>query len=107
MLRSPEPGIGQVLDQAFADHLAAAVALNPAAHDGAVMLGRGDETSPYRITGWSYRLFPGRIVADRDPNRGSAFNSCLAMSAVPTVDRIYLITRGSTYCFKSGSGWPL
>lgn len=103
MLRSPEPAVGQVLDSAFADHLAAALAVNAAVHDGAVMLGRECVTSLYLVCGWSYRLFPACTAVNQEPNRGSAFNSCQAMSAVPGVDRVYLVAHGSVYRFENGS----
>jgi hypothetical protein len=103
MLRSPEPAVGQPLDASFPDHLAKALDVNTAVHDGAVMLGRDDTNSPYRVTGWSYRLFPVGAAQSTEPNRGSAFNSSLAMSTVRGVDRVYLISRGTIYRFVKGS----
>ena len=103
MLRSPEPQTGQPLDTSFADHLASALALNPAVHDGAVMLGREDVSGLYRISGWSYRLFPADAAGGKVTNRGSAFNSCLDMSIVSRVDRLYLITRDGICRFEKGS----
>src|SRR5258707_424134 len=88
--RSPthsQPKIGQVLDISFTDHLAAAYELNAAVHDGAVMLGRDSTSNQYKVSGWSYRLFPEGTPSGQVPNRGSAFNSCLAMSTVCGVDR--------------------
>lgn len=102
MLRSPSPETGEVLNRAFPEHLAAAIALNPAVHDGAVMIGRDDATAPYRITGWSYRLFPPSTDVKQEANRGSAFNSCLAMSTVTGVDRLYLVTGETAYRFLGG-----
>lgn len=102
MPRSPEPQIGQKVDESLVEHLASAVALNPAVHDGAIMMGREDESSPYRICGWSYRLFPSERGANRISNRGSAFNSCLAMSVVPGVDRLYMVKREHTWRFEEG-----
>jgi hypothetical protein len=102
MLRIPEPQIGQPLDESFVDRIASAIALNPAVHDGAVMLGRKDMWSGYRITGWSYRLFPADGTGNRFPNRGSAFNSCLAMSSEPGVDRLYMINRVRAWRFENG-----
>lgn len=103
MLRSPEPRIGQQLDESFADHLASALALNPAVHDGAIMFGRENKSSPYRIAGWSYRLFPPSLVRGAVPNRGSAFNSCFDMSSVPGVDRLYLLGPQGSYRFDESS----
>lgn len=36
----------------------------------------------------------GKRGCEAESNRGSAFNSCLAMSSVETVDRVYLISKG-------------
>ncbi len=102
MLRFPEPETGQELDDSFVDHLSAALALNDAVHDGAVMLGRTSALEQYRICGWSYRLFPPPTATEEEPNRGSAFNSCLAMSVVASIDRTYLVSLGRVYRFKGG-----
>jgi hypothetical protein len=91
-----------VFDSTFYDHLDAALTLNGSVHDGAVMAGRDHANCGYRITGWSYRLFPppySRV----EVNRGSAFNSCLAMSVVRRVDRLYLVSQNKTYQFLEGS----
>jgi hypothetical protein len=102
MLRSPLPHAGQPLDASFANSFASAISLNPAVHDGAVMFQREDVSNVYRVSGWSYRLFPpdgrGRTVA----NRGSAFNSCLAMSEVDGVDKLYVVNRSYGYRFENG-----
>lgn len=90
------------LDMSFVDHYKAALTLNPAVHDGAVMVGRRTKVAPYFVTGWSYRLFPPSAQLDDVPNRGSAFNSCIAMSLVSEVDRLYLFTGGVGICFIKG-----
>lgn len=102
MLRRPDPQTGMVLDISFVDYYAAALALNPAVHDGAVMVGRRTKNDPYVVMGWSYRLFPPSMQLDDVPNRGSAFNSCVAMSMVPEVDCLYLVTGGAGFCFVRG-----
>ena len=102
MLRLPEPETGQELDDAFDEHLSAALALNDAVHDGAVMVGRTSALERYRICGWSYRLFPAPTATGEEPNRGSAFNSCLAMSVVASIDRTYLISLGRVHRFEGG-----
>ena len=103
MLRLPEPEKGQEFNRLFADHLAAAIELNAAVHDGAVMLGRENSGCPYRILGWSFRLFPSVTPLVQEPNRGSAFNSCMAMSEVASIDCIYLVTQDIAYKFEGGS----
>ena len=101
MPRMPMPPIGMRLDINFPAVLAEAVAQNPAIHDGAIMAGRRDQNDPYRILGWSFRLFPDEAPHEAAPNRGSAFNSCLAMSVVPSVDRIYLMSERRLFRFKN------
>jgi hypothetical protein len=103
MLRAPAPPLGRILDSSFAEHLAAALTLNDAVHDGAVMFGRENAAVNYRVTGWSYRLFPPEALSELVANRGSAFNSCLSMSSVPSVDRLYLVTRHRICRFENGS----
>jgi hypothetical protein len=56
----------------------------------------------YRVVGWSYRLLPPPGLAAAEPNRGSAFNSCLAMSNVETIDRIYLVSADGVFSFREG-----
>ena len=107
MRRVPAPQIGQVLDMSFTSHVIAALALNPAIHDGAIMLSRLNVSTPFIISGWSYRLFPPHVAKNGPPNRGSAFNSCLAMSKMDSVERMYLLTRGVVTRFISGSAEPL
>lgn len=103
MLRLPEPDIGMALNDNLAQSLIAAYALNPSVHDGAIMIGRRDTATFYKIEGWSYRLFPPRAKsARREANRGSAFNSCLAMSLTGKVDCLYLVSKGLSYKFIEG-----
>jgi hypothetical protein len=104
MLRDPEPPIGMEMDGNFAHHFNAALRLNPAVHDGAVLATRNEIADTYRIQGWSYRLFPVPAIGlGEEANRGSAFNSCLAMSLVDRVDRLYLVTRRTVSCFHAGT----
>lgn len=103
MLRSPEPITGQIFDTSFPEHLAAALLRNPAVHDGAVMIGRNSISDPFRIRGWSYRLFPPYIRVPQEANRGSAYNSCMAMSVVERVDCLYLVSEGGVFRFDQGA----
>ena len=107
MLRLPTPPIGHALDFTFIKHLKAALKLNEAIHDGAVMFGREAEGATYGLVGWSYRLFPGEAETDRVPNRGSAFNSCIAMSVVENIDRLYLVTPKGGSRFVNGMATEL
>jgi hypothetical protein len=91
-----------LLDDNFRIILAQTIAQNPAVHDGAVMIGRQREGDVYRIIGWSYRLFPPPVDALVQPNRGSAFNSCIAMSLVSQVDRVYLFSKAEMLRFEQG-----
>ena|SRR5271155_2982735 len=100
MPRLPKPVSGMILDESFPFVLARTIESNPAVHDGAIMIGRRPGTLPYHVVGWSYRLYPPRGPRKGEPNRGSAFNSCLAMSSVETIDRVYLISRGGLFRFE-------
>lgn len=102
MPRRPEPATGIAVDASFPSILLQALAVNPAVHDGAILIGRKRSTDAYRIAGWSYRLVPPPGPAESEPNRGSAFNSCLAMSSVETIDRIYLISADGVFRFRHG-----
>jgi hypothetical protein len=108
MPRLPSPETGMPFDNAFPAILDHAVKLNPSIHDGAIMVGRTDATAAYKVTGWSFRLFAGNaLTASNNVNRGSAFNSCLAMSKVAGVDRIYLASRQRLEKFESGMWFDL
>ncbi len=101
MPRDPVPGSGARIDQ-LGQALDQALAINQAIHDGAIMVGRLDAASPFKITGWSYRLFPSGRAEARAVNRGSAFHSCLAMSHEPDVEVMYLVSAGRAYRFWRG-----
>jgi hypothetical protein len=104
MPRFPTPETGMPFDDGFPSVLADVVRLNPSVHDGAVMVGRIDASSAYRVTGWSFRLFAGdTCTLPSAMNRGSAFNSCLSMSTINGVDRIYLASRNGLERFEKGT----
>jgi hypothetical protein len=101
MPRDPAPPVGTPFVIDFAQTFAEALALNPAVHDGAVMIGRDGPDQPYLVAGWSHRLHPaqaGKTVT----NKGSAFNSCAAMSTVDRVDALVLIGRDEAFAFRRG-----
>lgn len=101
MPRSPAPEAGMTFGENFGDILADALRQNQAVHDGAVMLGRPARENKYRVSGWSYRLHPPAISISV-VNKGSAFNSCLAMSCLTGVDALFLIAREGTFKFCEG-----
>ena len=103
MIRDPLPNRGQVVDEGFVFALQQAIKINPAIHDGAIMCGRIACGDGYKITGWSYRLHPPSYKENLVPNKGSAFNSGLAMSFVRSVDRVLFWSSGTGWCFESGS----
>jgi len=107
MLRDPNPATGTRWADRFMDAYFTALELNPAVHDGAVGIGRIDFTAPYTVEAWSLRLFPSPGEINTEANRGSAFNSCLAMSSVAGVDRLYLVTAGQLMCFERGTWWSI
>lgn len=106
MQRDPAPPVGMPFALDFPDIFGAALDLNAAIHDGAVMIGRADPGHPYLVVGWSYRLHPPQVEATH-PNKGSAFNSCVAMSAVGGIDKLILIGRDGTFRFRHGVAKPL
>src|ERR1700732_1574268 len=102
MPRKPAPDVGMLFDSTFPAILARMTARNAAVHDGAIMVGRTQPIEPYHVMGWSFRLFPQFAVSHSQANRCSAFNSCLSMSSVPTVDSVYLISGTGIFCFQGG-----
>lgn len=102
MPRSPEPPTGARFDKNFLDIVDSVQSLNPAIHDGAIIVVRDRPSDDYVVVGWSYRLiapFISRFVSD---NRGSAYNSALSMSLVPNVDAVALIAHGTLELFSQG-----
>lgn len=103
MPRTPAPPTGTPFDRTFPSVVARARRENPALCDGAIMAGRSQLTERYKLTGWSFRLFPDPLATTTEPNRGSAYNSCLAMSAVATLDFVYLLSGDGLFRFEKGS----
>lgn len=102
MERDPAPPNGVRFGPDFPLVYEAELAANPALHDGALLIGRGAPEAPYQIVGWSMRMYPPPVEAATEPNRGSAYNSCLAMSCVQTVDAVYLASRREIIRFVGG-----
>lgn len=103
MPRRPEPAIGMEFDTNFSEVITTALVTNFAVHDGAILIGRRTSSDTYRMVGWSYRMFPPPGPVEVEPNRGSAFNSCLAMSHVETIDCAYVVSAEGVFKFKQGS----
>ena len=104
MPRDPMPASGAPFGKDFPDQLRSALALNPAVHDGAILLRRPHLAAPYVIDGWSYRLMAPRPEnLEGATNRGSAYNSCLATSSRAGVDIVVLQTRGRMMFFMNGA----
>lgn len=103
MARKPSPKVGVYFDASFVERLNRALTANPSIHDGAVLLGRSISTSRYRITGWSYRLFPPSKEVVEFPNRGSAFNTCQRMAMVDRVDGLLLLSGKERWLFEGAS----
>jgi hypothetical protein len=102
MPRDPNPPVGILLDDKFPGIFSRILSDNPAVHDGALMFGRTRTDENYMVTGWSFRLYPPPNAGPSEVNRGSAFNSCLSMSAVARVDWVFLASEFSVYQFASG-----
>lgn len=102
MPRFPTPPIGMKLDHSFANVVVREIKKNPSLHDGALLFGRPNKRSQYELVGWSYRMFPPTQNAQGESNRGSAFNSCLAMSKIVSIDAVYLVASDGMTCFEKG-----
>jgi hypothetical protein len=100
----PLPPSGMDFDETFPHVIERALELNFAAHDGAVLIGRKRAAAPYAVVGWSYRLAPPRARRTAAPNRGSAYNSCVAMSSQRGVDFLVLRTATTLEVFQSYVG---
>lgn len=103
MLRDPPPPVGMPFDRNFVDLYRSVSKLNPAVHDGAVLIGRVSAAETYRVQGWSFRMFPPAAETAAAPNRGSAYNSCLAMSVVSSVDLLCLVSHSELVRFRAGT----
>ena len=103
MVLDPLPHSGHPIDTEFASALHGAISANPRAHDGAIMCGRRNDAGAYEVTGWSFRLHPPPVDRPQVPNKGSGFNSSLAMSRVEAVDRVLFWSTGAGWCFEGGS----
>lgn len=102
MTRDPQPPIGLAFDGSFVSIYREQLSQNPALHDGALLVGRATAKRSYRIDGWSMRLFPPPTAASLAANRGSAFASCLRMSAVSGVDGLILASQDEVLKFVAG-----
>lgn len=102
MPRVPLPQTGAEVDIDLIEAIRAAMILNHAIHDGAMMFGRTDLKRGYNLTGWSFRLFPPNGAVRSRPNRGSAYNTCLHMSLTPTVDFLFAISKHERWRFSAG-----
>ena len=100
MKLQPTPKLGDTFDANFGSCIANAALQNPAAHDGAIMLGRSVSRLPYQVAGWSYRLTAAGDWQLAEANRGSAYNSCSATASVSGIDFILLRTIGGLEIFS-------
>jgi hypothetical protein len=101
MRRDPSPPIERRVGSDLAEAILDAVLINCAVHDGAIMIAKHSDGS-LQITGWSYRLFPPDVDQVVPANRGSAFNSCFAMSFVKGVFGVYLSSEDGSWLFEEG-----
>ncbi len=102
MPRFPAPEIDWPIDETFHRKIALGITSNPAVHDGAIIAGYDAEEQLYRVLGWSFRLLPPPIETATYNNRGSAFHSSLAMSAVNGIDAVIFWSNGSLLVFDRG-----
>jgi hypothetical protein len=102
MIRVPASAVGMAFGRDFSQVVGRALRENAATHDGAVMVGRPNTRTSYHVAGWSYRLYPPEGPLPGQANKGSAFNSCLAMSSVDLVDHMFLISAECVFKFERG-----
>ena len=102
MARDPIPPTGVPFDAGFPRLYQSALQQNEAIHDGAILLGRTVAGEGYQVAGWSMRMYPPSADVAARVNRGSAFNSCLAMSVLPGVDALYLRSERELMRFDDG-----
>lgn len=102
MPRVPLPKTGAKVDVDLVEVIRKAMVANVAIHDGAMMFGRARPQLDYRLTGWSFRLFPPNGQVSALPNRGSAYNTCLHMSLAPSVDFLFAVSKHERWRFANG-----
>lgn len=103
MPRTPMPKLEFFIDGDFAKNLIAANKLNPSIHDGAIVAIWEKEKEKYSVRHMSCRLLPPQIGNHSHQNRGSAFNSALAMSNVMQVQKVYFWSNRALHLFESGN----
>jgi len=102
MPRDPVPETQFPFDRDLASRLEEAYAINHSIHDGAILFQRQRPSQPYLCLGWSFRLAARGISSNAIPNRGSAFNSALAISTSDGIDCVGLIFESSFEFFVDG-----
>lgn len=90
------------MDLDLAERMNSAIEINPSVHDGALVFRRAEASGRYLQEHWSCRLAPPPIGAHKYKNRGSAFNSALAMSLLDDVDIVYFWSDEKIYRFVDG-----
>ena len=105
MPRSPMPPTGNPLSMEFARELKNALSMNSSIHDGAVIFEDESSEGNYKLKAWSCRLLPPSVSNNTHDNRGSAFNSGLAMSAVDGVEFVFYWSQGDLWRFEAGTGY--
>ncbi|MEY9726274.1 hypothetical protein [Bradyrhizobium yuanmingense] len=106
MPRIPPGPVEQVVDLWFTEVIRQAYKDNPALHDGAIMV-KKTSAGQLIVKGWSFRLFPPEAPTESTVNRGSAFNSCHAMSFISEVDCVFLLSNGECFQFQNGRINPM
>lgn len=102
MPRDPLPPVGWSMNCDLGERLEEALDLNYSIHDGAIIFERREPTKYPICNGWSYRLYPPEVAAQITPNKGSAFNSALAMSCVSGMEAVLTWSDDRILKFNSG-----
>jgi len=98
MKRIPSVEIGQRFSEKLGRVLREAVDKNSSIHDGAIIFQKEQSSAEYSLMAWSVRLAPPNFASSEKENKGSAYNSSLAMSAVAGIEFVVLIN-SETICF--------
>jgi hypothetical protein len=106
MLRNPAPDTGFAFDRSFASHLSHAYSVNDSVHDGAVLFRRRRPDHLYLCHGWSFRMVARGKPDKAAPNRGSAYNSAIAVSLAGGVDCVVLLLEQGFEMFVGGESFP-
>ncbi|MBZ5762067.1 hypothetical protein LAV84_23190 [Rhizobium sp. VS19-DR104.2] len=102
MARDPRPETGQEFSSEIIQVIAKAISTNPSIHDGAIIFTREQKAARYFLSAWSMRIVSNFSPQETEPNRGSAFNSAVSLSAEPNIDLCCIFSEKDLFVFAGG-----